>query len=85
MKTYEIWNLTTGELLVDNLEFEDMPELFGAYLDFYPDDNIVVCCREVKLTVIRERITNREPSRKKQFRNEWFNFIDELMTMENIY
>ena len=85
MKTYEIWNLTTGELLVDNLEFDDMPELYGAYLEFYPNDNIVVLCREINLTVIRERIASREPSRRKKFMNEWFNFIEELMTLDNVY
>ena len=85
MKTYEIWNLTTGELLVDNLDFDDMPELYGAYINFYPDDDIVVCCREIKLTVIRERISNREPSRYKRFINEWFDFIDELFRMGNVH
>ena len=85
MKTYEIWNLTTKELLVDNLEFEDMPELYGAYLEFYPNDNIVVLCRETKLTVICERIASREPSRRKRFMTEWLNFIDELLKIENIY
>ena len=59
--------------------------MVGAYLEFYPDDNIIVCCREVKLTVIRKRIANREPSRRKKFRNEWFNLMDELLTMDNVH
>lgn len=84
-KTYEIWDLTTGEILVDNLDFDDVPELFDAYAKFYPFDDIVVCCREVSITVIRERMVKREPNRRVRFYNEWFNFIDELLAIDNIH
>ena len=42
-KVYEIHDLTTHELLSNNLRFEDLPELIGAYQDFYPTHNIVAC------------------------------------------
>lgn len=84
MKTYEIYNLTTGELLADNLNFDDMPELYGAYLNFYPNDNIVVCCREVKVTVTCARIVQNKDIRKNKFYAEWFNLMDELFEIGNL-
>lgn len=85
MKTYEIYNLTTGEILVDNLSFDDMPELFGAYMEFYPEDDIVVCCREVKITVTHARLVDREEINRQKFYSEWFGLMDELLTMDNIH
>ena len=84
MKTYEIYNLTTGELLADNLNFDDMPELYGAYLNFYPNDNIVVCCREVKVTVTCARIVKSENVSRNKFYAEWFNLMDELFEIGNL-
>lgn len=85
MKTYEIYNLTTGEILADNLSFDDMPELFGAYLNFYPEDDIIVCCREVKISVTCARIVNQDELNRRAFYNEWFNLVDELFALGNIY
>lgn len=84
MQTYEIYNLTTSELLADNLTFDDMPELYGAYLDFYPNDDIIVCCREVKITVTYARIINQSNINRKQFNSEWLALMDELFVMGNI-
>ena len=84
MKTYEIYNLSTGEILADNLRFDDMPELFGAYMDFYPNDDIIVCCRETKITVTCARVVDRDELDRKTFYSEWFNLVDELFAMGNI-
>ena len=85
MKKYEIYNLTTGEILADNLNFDDMPELFGAYMDFYPEDNIIVCCRETKISVACARIVDREEINRNNFYSEWFGLMDELLAMDNIH
>ena len=83
MKTYEIYNLTTGELLADNLHFDDMPELFGAYMDFYPEDDIIVCCRETKISVACARIVDREELNRREFTSEWLSLMDEIVAMGN--
>lgn len=85
MKTYEIYNLTTGEILADNLSFDDMPELFGAYMDFYPEDDIIVCCREIKISVACARVVDREDINRKNFYSEWFGLMDELLAIDNIH
>jgi hypothetical protein len=85
MKRYEIYNLTTGEILADNLTFEDMPELFGAYMEFYPEAEIIVCCRETKITVTCAKFVDREETNRKRFYAEWFNLMDELLVMDNIH
>lgn len=86
MKNYEIYNLTTGELLADNLTFDDMPELFGAYMEFYPNDNIIVCYREIKISVTCARILNRNENeiKRNNFYSEWLTFMDELFIMGNV-
>lgn len=85
MKKYEIYNLTTKEVLADNLDFEDMPELFGAYMEFYPKDNIIVCCRETKITLVQARMIQKEETARKEFYAEWFNLMDELLIIDNIH
>ena len=86
MKSYEIHNLTTGELLVDNLAFDDMPELYGAYLEFYPYDDIIVCCREIRLSVTCARIIHHNDNevRRQKFYAEWLTLMDELSISGNI-
>ena len=83
MKKYEIYNLTTKEILADNLDFEDMPELFGAYVEFYPEDDIIVCCRETKISVTCARIVDREEINRREFNSEWFAFMDEIVAIGN--
>ena len=85
MKSYEIWNLTTGEIIADNLNFDDVPELFGAYADFFPCDNIIVCCRKIKIATASVRPINAEEANRKKFHREWFDFIENLLTMDNIH
>jgi len=69
-KLYEIHDLTTNEILADNLDFEDIPELLGAYADFYPTHEIIACCRN-------HNNIYKIKSKKDSFKAEWFNLIEE--------
>ena len=81
MKTYEIHDLTTSEILVDRLEFEDMPELLEAYINFYPNHEIVACYREYDDVCIA--INPVRQLTKKDFKVEWFNLVEE--NLANFY
>lgn len=85
MKKYEIHNLTTGELLADNLTFDELPELFGAYADFYPGNEIVACYREQATIKRCVKIIGVDQAYKNNFYAEWFNLMDELLLMDNIH
>lgn len=67
-KSYEIHDITTGEILADNLTFEDMPELLGAYQIFYPTHEIVGCYRVCHNTF---KVFNNLNYDKVRFRAEW--------------
>ena len=84
MKTYEIHNLTTNEILADNLSFEDVPELFEAYSSFYMADDIIVCYRESHIKRCRQIIDISEAARN-QFKSEWTCLIEELINLGNLY
>lgn len=85
MKKYELYNLTTGELLADNLTFEEVPELFEAYADFFPDHEIFACCRESKIVRPYAKVLNHNEIARNEFMSEWLSLVDELCNMGNIY
>ena len=85
MKKYEIYNLTTKEILVDNLDFEDVPELFLAYMEFYPENEIIVVFKEIKKTTAFAKIVDANEVKRKEFYSEWFSLMDELIFYGNIY
>lgn len=70
-KLYEIHDLTTAEILADNLNFEDMPELLGAYADFYPTHEIIACYRNCN------NDCKKIVSKRADFKVEWFNLLEE--------
>ncbi len=76
-KTYEIHDLTTEEILVDNLTFEELPELLEAYQLFYSNHDIVGCYRMCQnaVTIIKQPNTIR--SSKQVFLNDWFALVEE--------
>lgn len=76
-KLYEIRYTITGEVLADNLCFDDVPELFKAYYDWY-DGNIDVY-------EYRSKKRFNFTSRKDDFHQEWLSLIDQLMELGNIY
>ena len=75
--SFEIHNLTTNEVLADNLSFSDVPELFQAYKEFYKNHEVVACYREVTVTT-RVHQLNRD-----QFKHDWFEMLDDII--DNLY
>ena len=71
--TFEIHNLTTNELLADNLNFVDMPELLSAYQQFYPKHFIEASYRVVKVTEQVRYIP------RQQFKLDWFELLDDIV------
>lgn len=78
MKTYEIIHADTNEILVDNLSFEDMAEQIKVYFEFYGEDKVVGCVRNIisrKCTPI---------STPRAYKNAWIDFFAELQEMGNL-
>ena len=83
MKIFEIHDLTTKEILSDNLDFDDVPELFAAYSELYPSHNLVFCERieeDDDFVIIR---INKHYTRKTDFNEQWLLFVDE--NLSNMY
>ena len=78
MKCFEIHDLTTNEVLADNLEFKEIPKLVGAYTDLYPTHEIIVYNRTDNAIK-----TKRMSARYANFKSEWLTFIEEYLC--NIY
>ena len=76
-KVYEIHDLTTAEILADNLNFDDVPELFKAYQDFYSNHEMAVFCRE------NSYIKCANSHKQQEFKAEWFALIEANLC--NIY
>jgi hypothetical protein len=78
-KEFEIYLLTTGELLVDKLTFNQVPELFGAYEDLYGENTVTVICREFK-----HPLTINTRSKSKEYKNAWIEYFGELQLIGNL-
>ena len=78
MKCFEIHDVTTNEVLADNLEFKEIPKLVGAYTDLYPTHEITVYNRTDNAIQTRHMST-----RYANFKSEWLTFIEEYLC--NIY
>lgn len=74
--TFEIHH-TNGEILADNLSFDDLPIIFQAYQEWYGVDLVVPCYRTW------DKKFNPKTSRD-EFYEEWLGFIDHLITLDNI-
>ena len=71
---YEIHDLTTNEILVDNLNFKEVSELFDAYTILYPTHEIEACYRSDSC------IYQIKTSRQDDFKAEWFALVEEHLT-----
>lgn len=74
MKNFEIHDLTTNEILADNLAFEEIPELFKAYVDFYLNHEIVFCER-IEENIVIPIYPNKNFNTKAEFRTQWFMLV----------
>lgn len=74
MKNFEIHDLTTNEILADNLDFEEVPELFKAYADFYSNHEIVFCER-IEDDIVIPICTKKNFNTKAEFMTQWFMLV----------
>ena len=77
-KLYGIYDVTAKEFLAENLNFDDMAELLGAYIDFYSAHEIVCFYRVIKVNDL-----NKQVRRHQDFTAQWFNLLEENLC--NIY
>lgn len=74
--TFEIHH-TNGEILADNLTFDDLPIIFQAYQEWYGEGLVVACYRKWDKKF-------HPKSCSEEFYEEWLGFIDHLITLDNI-
>lgn len=85
MKVYEIHNLTTNEVVAYDLSFNDVPELIGAYMDFFPEYEFVACYKDSNITVTLAKPMSQDEINRRNFNADWFDFMDELVAMDNLH
>ena len=92
MKNFEIHDLTTNELLSDNLAFEEVPELLEAYTKFYSTHEIVACIRNATMetsykctldTIKRFSVACINKQNHSEFLSEWLLLMEE--NLANFY
>lgn len=77
VKTYEIYENTTGVLLVDGLTFEQVAEQAQTYMDFFETNDISVVVREWT-----GRISHTTTAQA--FKNAFISYFADLHEMGNI-
>ena len=82
MNNCEIHDLTTNEILADGLFFDDLPELFKAYTEFYPNHEIVACERDEE-DILYPICANKKLSRRVEFETQWLMLVSENLC--NLY
>ena len=74
--TYEIWDASTNEVLVDGLTFEDAAEQCLVYQEFFGPD-VFVALREASKVI-------KHTTEAQEFKNAWIEYWDELRSFGNI-
>lgn len=74
--TYEIWDLDTNEVLVDNLTFAEAAEQCKTYQEFF-GNGIAVAIREM-------REMKQHTTAEQEFKAAWINYFAELQAMGNL-
>ena len=77
VKTYEIYENSTGVLLVDNLTFEQVAEQAQVYMDFFETTDISVIAREWT-----GRISHTTTAQ--EFKSAFIGYFGELQEMGNL-
>lgn len=75
--TYEIWDVDTEEVLVDNLSFEEAAVQSAVYQEFY-GDGVFVAVRESRRTVSHNTYAD-------EFKTAWISYFEELQAMGNLH
>ena len=76
-RTYEIWDVDTNEMLVDNLTFDEAAEQCEIYTKFF-GEGICVAIRES--VPVRKHKTYAQ-----EYKESWINYFAELQAMGNLY
>ena len=74
--TYEIWDESTNEILVDGLTFEDAAEQCAIYKEFFGTD-VAVVLRESTRTI-------KHTTEAQEFKKAWIEYFDEIRAMGNL-
>ena len=74
--TYEIWDVDTEEILVDNLSFEEAVEQSAVYQQFY-GEGIAVAVRESCKVYSHKTPAN-------EYKVAWINYFAMLQAMGNL-
>ena len=77
--TFEIWDVSENEMLVDNLTFEDMVSQLADYQNFFGKAVVAPFYRT------RENNKRKSVSTREDFTRDWLALMDELCKMDNIY
>ena len=77
VKTYEIYENSTGVLLVDNLTFDQVAEQTQIYMDFFETDDISVIAREWNGYINHTTVVH-------EFKNAFISYFGELQEMGNL-
>ena len=74
--TYEIWDMNTNEILVDNLTFTQAAEQSAIYQDFF-GDAVCVAFRESKQVIKHTTLAQ-------EYKQAWIEYFGELQAMGNL-
>ena len=74
--TYEIWDESTNEILVDGLTFEDAAEQCEIYKEFFGTD-VAVVLRESTRTI-------KHTTEAQEFKKAWIEYFDEIRALGNL-
>ena len=74
--TYEIWDESTNEILVDGLTFEDAAEQCEIYKEFFGTDVAVVLRESTKVI--------KHTTEAQEFKKAWIEYFDEIRAMGNL-
>ena len=75
--TFEIHH-TNGEILADNLIFDDLPIIFQAYQEWYGEGSIIACYRTIDKPT--RKLTDRQAERYR----EWYEYLAYCKYLDNI-
>ena len=77
-RTYEIWDMDTEEILVDNLSFDDAAVQCKAYQDYF-GNGIAVVIRETRYA------QRKHTTPAQEFKSAWINYFGELQALGNLH
>lgn len=77
-RTYEIWDMDTEEILVDNLTFDEAAVQYKVYQDFF-GNGIEVAIRETRYA------KQKHTTPAQEFKFAWINYFAELQALGNLH